>query len=383
MAGRLVRSQRVLGNAPTRMDLVDHCSNPRHWVTTLDILPKQMLTNLSILPKILLKCPDLRAIAITRSREPTFTEAANAKRRADTSDREDETREILVDDENDEQMIVENGPAPFHVWNARHAQMALRYHTVAFGNRGDFLGQMDDAVRNEVRRMQMQRMMQQRAAAPRPSNEEDFLDIVAKYAPKLECIDVSGLKLCRGYRAGADEAGAWKQVTANCSKTLQHVKTFYMRDKELRALLIRCQRLTEVSIIYGLKGDHLMTVIPEFRRMSIGSIREFGLQQLIEAPDLRNFSEISLSNTNRMMIMILADSLRQITALNLSLSMHNVSPSDLSRIAHLCRLKHLYLKRRHSAGLFADFDQPFRDILHRCSDLETIRLTNMVITDER
>ena len=372
VAERLVRAQKVLGNAPTRMDLVDHCCNPRHWVTALDTLPKQMLTNLTLLPKILLKCPDLRAIAITRSREPTFTEAANAKRRADTSDREDESREMPVDDDDNEPFLFDNAPAAFH-------RMSVALHLPH--------GLQPDSHMNSMRRRfmfcQRQQVAQRRAAAPRPSNEEDFLDIVAKYVPKLECIDVSGLKLCRGYRAGSDDAGAWKQITAQCGATLQHVKTFYMRDKELRALLTRCVRLTDVSIIYGLKGDHLSAVSPDFSRMSIGSVKEFGLQQLIQAPDLRNFRHISLSNTNRSMIGILAESLRQITTLNLSLTMYNLTPSDLSRIAYLSHLKHLYVKRRNSSGPFEDFDQPFCEILRRCPDLETIRLTNMVVTDDR
>ena len=69
--------------------------------------------------------------------------------------------------------------------------------------------------------------------------------------------------------------------------------------------------------------------------------------------------------------------------LNLSLTMYNLSPGDLCRIAYLSRLKHLYVKRGHSSGPFEDFDQPFCEILRRCSDLETIRLTNMVVTDTR
>lgn len=373
VASRLVRGQKVLGNATTRLDLVDHCSNSRHWVTSLDILPKQMLTNLSVLPKILAKCPDLRAIAITRSREPTFTEAANAKRRADTSDREDESRDMHVElqDDAEQSFMFDNVPSvfnrmqmPLNAWNPNHAELG------------------SCSLRRRFLLVHRQRM-QQRAAAPRPSNEEDFLDIVAKYVPKLECIDVSGLKLCRGYRAGSDEAGAWKLITANCGSTLQHVKTFYMRDKELRALLSRCDHLTDVSIIYGLKGDHLCSVGPEFRRMSIGSVKEYGLQQLIQAPSLANFSHLSLSNTNRIMISTLAESLRSLTTLNLSLSVHNLSSSDMSRIAYLSKLKHLYIKRRHSSGPLEDFDQPFCEILRRCSELETIRLTNMVVTDSR
>lgn len=368
VASRLVRSQKVLGNAATRLDLVDHCFNPRHWVTSLDILPKQMLTNLSLLPKILVKCPELRAIAITRSREPTFTEAANAKRRADTSDREDESRDMPVDFEDSEPYLFDNVPA---VFQRMHLPLGANQHA-----------ETGNCVRRRFLMVHRQRQ-QQRAAAPRPTNEEDFLDIVAKYVPKLECIDVSGLKLCRGYRAGADDAGAWKLVTTNCGSTIQHVKTFYMRDKELRALLNRCVHLTDVSIIYGLKGDHLSAVGPEFQRLSIGSVKEYGLQQLTQAPNLNHFNNLSLSNTNRAMILTMAESLRMLTTLNLSLSVHNLTASDLSRIAYLNKLQHLYVKRRISSGPLEDFDQPFCEILRRCSELQTIRLSNMVVTDSR
>lgn len=335
-----------------------------------------MLTNLSLLPKILQKCPDLRAIAITRSREPTFSEAANAKRRADPSDRDDEAREMVMEvEEHDAFMFEDPSANPLH-------RMGVWYAFPAAPNAPPG-GPQHEHIRRRFAFLQRQRQMRAAAAAPRPSNEEDFLDIVAKYAPKLECIDVSGLKLCRGFRAGSDDAGAWKQIIGQCGDSLQHLKTYYMRDKELRAVLTRCLRLSDVSIVYGLKGDYLSSVGPEFARMSIGSVKEYGLQQLVQAPDLCNLRSISLSNANRHMVSVVADRFRQITTLNLSLAVNNLTPNDICRIANLYKLKSLYIKRRNSAGAFADFDQPLCEILRRCPELESLRLTNMLVSDVR
>ena len=63
-------------NAPTNLSHADHCRDKKHWVSLLMMCSEKLLTNLSVLPKILMKCPDLKAIAITKPRESIFCDTS-------------------------------------------------------------------------------------------------------------------------------------------------------------------------------------------------------------------------------------------------------------------------------------------------------------------
>ena len=349
-ASSLLRGQKAIGNQATNLCNVDKCENSRHWVTSLDILPKQTLTNLSILPKVLQKFPELRAIAITRSKEPTFSEAANAKRQA--TDREEEARDadsgqdmgqLLEEAEErnievefvDGQAVIPDYMAPDEAQDmaeemAGQERMMMEF----FNDRNRYRFGPHPESRNSYARRRLVMIMNKKKTnpAPRPTCEEDFLDIIAKYASHLECIDISGLKLTRGYRAGTDEAGSWKMTAENLGDTLVHIKTLYMRDKELKFLLENCPLLTDVSIVHGLKGDHLNCAGKHFQRMSIASVRDTGLTRLSEAEDLSSFRSLSLCNVNKGSINVLTSKLTMIHTLNLSLSMYNVTPLRFDEI---------------------------------------------------
>lgn len=383
-ASRVIRGQKAIGNQETNFALIGHCNNSKHYVTSLDIIPKQILTNLSVLPRILQKFPELKAIAITRSKEPTFAEAANSKRQA--SDREEETRELTSEE-------VE----PMHSFEDQHfpedSLSMDMLHDIRIGLMQDpatmefGIGIRRDLHSRNARIRLKELMMRGRkqmkmSPAPRPTNEEDFLDIIAKYASNLECIDITGLKMNRGYRSGTDEAGSWKLMSENLKNTLVHVKTYYMRDPELRNLLQKCSKLSDVSIIFGMRGDCLNEVGSHFRKLAAFSVNDRGLQNLGEAPSLSCFQELSLCNTSRSMISVISSRLNIIHTLNISLASTNVTPLDLSKLGKLKNLKFLYIKRRTAAGQFNDFDGPFIEIINHCNKLERIRLANMVVTDK-
>jgi len=220
---KMFNGQKAIGNQPTIFSLQDHCQVSYHWVTSLDVIPKVTLTNLSILPKILQKFPELRSIAITRSKEPTFCEDANAKRLASQPsnpeenclprERDADVQRFLdpfIDLEMMEQEMPRIQPEMMEQ-DVPEPQMVRVRHPVDLDMVNRFMGEHPHR-RQLLRRyavVMAGRRVRARVAppAPRPTNEEDFLDVVAKYALKLECIDVTGLKLYRGSRAEGETAG--------------------------------------------------------------------------------------------------------------------------------------------------------------------------------
>ena len=364
IASRLVKAQRVLGDSVTNVSVVDSaCTQPKHYITSLDIVPKRLLTNLSVLPKILQKCPELKALAITRSNEQTFQEMANHKRQAF----DPRTFDARFDPDEDDLPDGDMAGA------ASGIQRMMVFQTIRRGHRGGPLQVFTNTHPGES-------VKKRRPPEPRPTQEDDFLDVVAKYAPRLECIDISGLKMPRGHSVEGDDAGSWKSIILG-SPNLEHIKTFNMRDKELQSILRRCQELTEVSIVYGLKGDHLNEVGPNFKRLSITSIKEFGLQKLVSAPDLSSLQELTISNANRPMVALISDHLQTLQTLNISLNMYNIRPIDMCSLSLLTNLKNLYIKRRKSLEPLEEFDRPLSDIIFRCKNLRKLRLTNLILTD--
>lgn len=365
VAGRLVASQKALGNAPTNLSLVDHCQNKRHWVSRLDCIPKRILTNLALLPKILQKCPDLRAIAITKPREPTFSETVLEKSMAKNSN---PFGTEVVDLEAEDEMVVNTaGPStrPTSVDHMRRIQECFLHSE---GN--PRLSTMSGILRK------MAKTGRETKVEPRPISQEDLLDIIAKYCKNLECIDIYGLRMSRGHRADQSNAGTWHWIIQSCPK-LVHLRTFQMYDKEFQAI-ISSIALTDISVVYGMKGDNLNEVGPTFRKMCIPSMKELGLRMLSVAASLNGLRELSLASVNKFILGIISN-FSSLDTLNLSLAAKDLEPDDLSKIAKLTNLKWLYLKRREEP--FEKFDRPFNDIISNCTHLRSIRLNNIIISD--
>lgn len=222
----------------------------------------------------------------------------------------------------------------------------------------------------------MASLMKIKKTEPRPVTLEDFLDMVAKYCKNLECIDIYGLRMNRGYRADGNPAGSWKSILDSCP-SLVHLRTFQFSDKEFGSMIARIP-LTDISVVHGMKGDHLDMVGSTFRKMCIPSMKEFGLQRLVGSPNLDGLRELSLANVTKP-ILAMVTKLVTLDTLNLSLGMNNLEPEDLSRLAKLTNLKRLYIKRREDP--FEKFDRPFNDIMSCCTSLVSIKLTNVIISD--
>ena len=90
------------------------------------------------------------------------------------------------------------------------------------------------------------------------------MDTVAKHCKNLECIDIYGLKMSRGYRAEQEATGPWASIVGSCPK-LVHLRTFQMTDREFGAVVAAIP-ITDISAVYGMKGDHFNTVSPALGR---------------------------------------------------------------------------------------------------------------------
>lgn len=399
VAGRLVAGQKAIGNAATNLSLVDHCRDRRHWVTALDCVAKRVLTNLSLLPKILQKCPDLRALSITKPKEPTFAEASSSGLKPAQCD----PGHPFNNPFGDRWPPPEFGPEDLAAMQmesfegvTHHSRDGVESSSSASSSSSSLPESIEmrrDAARRDMvwfyhglehRRYhelpmckrRMASLMKMKKTEPRPVTLEDFLDMVGKYCKNLECIDIYGLRMNRGYRSDGNPAGSWKSILDSCP-SLVHLRTFQLSDKEFGSMVARIP-LTDISVVHGMKGDHLDLVGSTFRKMCIPSMKEFGLQRLIEAPNLDGLRELSLANVTRP-VLAMVTKLTTLDTLNLSLGMNNLEPEDLSRLGKLKNLTRLYIKRREEP--FEKFDRPLNDILSSCPNLVSIRLTNVIVSD--